>query len=307
MKYKIGDKVECLADNLHLIDVGVRGVIASLSEPGYLVDFPGNDGHYMLGKELKLVEKMEYKIGDRVEYVGNDDGQYQDKRNIGLVGIVVKDSICNTTNIKLDTRVENEIYTVNLKLIEKPEPIYVISDVNELVELACAFGSSSAVSRQRSWQTIFSEHPETYPNASGGNERYRKIRDAAFEAVKKLPKEPEKPKWSEKELEAIRESIIHWKDNLLQLLRWDKAGEKIGWGPGLAWSVVDSDVRVYATAGGCSLCILTEGKCADCPLSKVGKCCRDDGSLWKECGKAEVNKNIISAAEGMLKALEELL
>lgn len=102
MTFKVGDRVERINyDNTSEFRVGDKGTVvnpdlslACVREEGYIAVQPDNVSviQYNDPKNLNLIEEkkdMKYKVGDRVEYVGNTVGVGQSKERIGSFGTVI--------------------------------------------------------------------------------------------------------------------------------------------------------------------------------------------------------------------------
>lgn len=117
--------------------------------------------------------------------------------------------------------------------------------------------------------------------------------------------------WTSEELQAIKESIIHWRDNVSRLKLADDWRIEIVKHTLLEWwTDANSDkVIAYFNAGHCQLCMAYRhiDDCSNCPLFRSGDWCKPENSAWRKCANAKGNKEIISAAENMVKVLEGLL
>jgi len=130
----------------------------------------------------------------------------------------------------------------------------------------------------------------------------------------RFPAKKIKHDWTPEEVKAIKESIIHWRDNVSRLKLADELGIEIvkGWGE---WWIDDKKlgeiqpIIAYFDNPRCPLCQDYSGifTCPKCPLYRSGNNCRNEGSSWDKCYKAKGNKEIISSAENMVHTLESLL
>lgn len=118
-------------------------------------------------------------------------------------------------------------------------------------------------------------------------------------------------RWTPEEIKAIKESIIHWRDNVSRLKLANELGFSSispGWD---AWTTENTKIIIASFGSGvCALCLLCNdgySNCPKCPLSRSGSYCRAEGSAWRKCKHAKGNKEIIEAAENMVRALEGLL
>lgn len=133
------------------------------------------------------------------------------------------------------------------------------------------------------------------------------IMKEAEEEIEKLTR------WTPEELQAIKESIIHWRDNVSRLKLADELGIEIIHSPLFAvWLTkvplggIPKRIALF-TSKECALCGLFFPGCNNCPLSRVGNKCADASSAYRKCGKAQGNQEIISSAENMARVLESLL
>lgn len=117
--------------------------------------------------------------------------------------------------------------------------------------------------------------------------------------------------WTPEELKAIKESIIHWRDNVSRLKLADKLGIEIV--RGTIWEqwidISTTKVIAYFNAGHCRLCMVYRHSddCSNCPLFRSDNWCKPENSAWRKCVSAQGNKEIISSTENMVSVLESLL
>lgn len=106
--------------------------------------------------------------------------------------------------------------------------------------------------------------------------------------------------WNEQQIEAIKDSIEHWHENLM-MLQLNK----------LSRSCLVQDILIYAND--CALCYLylvNEGSCIDCPLSKIGQRCDRGDDVWSKAKLAILHLNFekkFEATANMINVLESLL
>lgn len=118
-------------------------------------------------------------------------------------------------------------------------------------------------------------------------------------------------RWTPEELKAIKESIIHWRDNVSRLKLADELGFSIVNPAWDAWITENTKIIIASFGSGvCALCLLyneSYSNCPTCPLTRSDNYCRANGSDWRKCKDARGNKEIISSAENMVRVLESLL
>ena len=151
------------------------------------------------------------------------------------------------------------------------------------------------------------DKPETTPDLVIPEERRLK-------RIEELTREITKTRynWTPEEVKAIKESIIHWRDNVSRLKLASEVGIKI------TKQSVDPHYWIDAKTGqtiasfsgeDCPLCKLKEGHCikGKCPLAVARVPCETSNSAWTKCLLAPGNQMIVWSAENMVKVLEGLL
>lgn len=126
----------------------------------------------------------------------------------------------------------------------------------------------------------------------------------------KIPVRETRHDWTPEEVKAIRESIIHWRDNVSRLKLADELGIEFAKFVLEHWIDVNTKKTIaYFNAGHCSLCITYRrgDDCSDCPLFRSGNWCKPENSAWGKCVSARGNEEIISSTENMVSVLESLL
>ena len=113
------------------------------------------------------------------------------------------------------------------------------------------------------------------------------------------------------EKDALKASVLHWKENVKTLLEWDARGFIIGndihevqWY--IAGDRVGEDYILHYDRKACALCAYYDF-CDICILAKNNeKCSSDRHSTWGKCASAKGNKAIIQAAINMHRLLSKL-
>lgn len=149
------------------------------------------------------------------------------------------------------------------------------------------------------------DKPETTPNLVIPEERRLKRIE---ELTRKVAKN--KYDWTPEEIKAIKESIIHWRDNVSRLKLADELGIEFAKFVLEHWIDVNTKKTIASfNAGHCPLCIKYRRgcDCSDCPLFRSIDGCKPESSAWGRCQSAKGNKEIIEAAENMVSVLESLL
>jgi hypothetical protein len=104
---------------------------------------------------------------------------------------------------------------------------------------------------------------------------------------------------TKKEIEAVKDSIRHWKEDIrAQFL----SGDVIEQGPTAIWR--DAGLIVLDGGNACPLCTLTGPDCIGCPYNKkYGHDCDDEKGHWN---KWRIHKTL-KYCNLMIKALERIL
>lgn len=121
-------------------------------------------------------------------------------------------------------------------------------------------------------------------------------------------------RWTPEESKAIKESIIHWRDNVSRLKLAGELGFSIKTDV-CTWYIVKDFSRGiigYCDVDHCSLCRLSYSSssssfCHNCPLAIKNVRCQTTDSPWYRCKNAQGNQEIILSAENMVSVLESLL
>lgn len=105
---------------------------------------------------------------------------------------------------------------------------------------------------------------------------------------------------NEKEIEAVTESVTHWKEDIQARL---EAGDKItGEWNNLSWRRGNEEVSCYA--GDCPLCKLVDFDCPGCPYCiKYKATCYKDNQHWNNF----VQKPTLGNCNAMIAGLEAIL
>lgn len=108
-------------------------------------------------------------------------------------------------------------------------------------------------------------------------------------------------KWTQEEIEAIRETIPHWE-------RMKKWAEEQDPGERISSSIMQSELGECWEGRYCPLCISHWESCEECPLEIAGFGCNlGECSPWRKVNSSKNWGKFVKNADNMIAALKALL
>ena len=108
-------------------------------------------------------------------------------------------------------------------------------------------------------------------------------------------------KLKKEQIEAIEESIKHWK----RMIRWVKKQDKDDL---VSQYTMGDDIKEVWSSSDCALCAIFEVNCSNCPLGiRYGSCGFGSKNAWIEVTQSDRWGEWLINAKVMLKQLKSLL
>lgn len=143
MEFKVGDKVKYIGSFTSSL-LNKTGIVTGIHDAGTYCDvtWNTNSGKFpVYASNIELIpEENEFKVGDKVRYIGNDSFNL-----IGKTGTVVANGIMSIASRMLPTNVpilwDNGncptpgVYPHNLELVSRPEPVDYLGLYNQFADM----------------------------------------------------------------------------------------------------------------------------------------------------------------------------